>query len=79
MRSFSGVKRVPNSGVLMGFKNIHFPSPLLMYHKGRYVTIWGREGDGEIVIWEIILRDFWGAILRPLVMAYRRSDANARV
>jgi hypothetical protein len=31
------------------------------------------------VIWEIILRDFWGAILRPLVTPYRRWNANARV
>jgi hypothetical protein len=30
------------------------------------------------VIWEIILRDFWGDILRPLVTPYRRSNANAR-
>jgi len=30
------------------------------------------------VIWEIILRDFWGDILRPLITPYRRSDANAR-
>jgi hypothetical protein len=36
-------------------------------------------GDSEIVIWEIILRDFWGAILRPLVTPYRRRNANARV
>jgi hypothetical protein len=34
--------------------------------------------DGLDVIWEIILRDFWGAILRPLVTPYRRSNANAR-
>jgi hypothetical protein len=34
--------------------------------------------DSEIVIWEIILRDSWGAILRPLVMPHRRSNANAR-
>jgi hypothetical protein len=30
------------------------------------------------VIWEIILRDFWGAILHPLVTPYRRSNVNAR-
>jgi hypothetical protein len=31
------------------------------------------------VIGEIILRDFWRAILRPLVTPYRRWNANARV
>jgi hypothetical protein len=31
------------------------------------------------VIWGIILRVFWGAILRPLVATYRRWDTNARV
>jgi len=25
------------------------------------------QSDSENVIWEIFLRDFWGAILRPLV------------
>jgi len=42
MRSFWR-QRVPSSGVLMGFKEVHFPSPLLMYHKGRYDTILGRS------------------------------------
>jgi hypothetical protein len=31
-----------------------------------------------VKIWEIILRDFLGDILRPLVTPYRRSNANAR-
>jgi hypothetical protein len=31
------------------------------------------------VIWEIILRDFWGDILRHLVTPYRRSNANAEL
>jgi hypothetical protein len=30
------------------------------------------QSDTLLLIWEIILRDFWGAILRPLVMPYRR-------
>ena len=53
MRSFWR-QRVPNSGVLMGFKEVHFPGPLLMYHKGRYDTILGRAGESEIVTLEII-------------------------
>ena len=36
------------------------------------------SGGRRIVIWEIILRDFWGDTLRPLVTPYRRSNANAR-
>jgi hypothetical protein len=30
------------------------------------------------VIWEIILRDFWALFMRPLIMPYRRWNANAR-
>jgi hypothetical protein len=38
--------------------------------------LWQRK-ELSGVIWEIILRDFLGAILRPLIMPYRRSNANA--
>jgi len=38
-----------------------------------------QTGEQKFVNWEIILRDFWGAILRPLVTPYRRWNANARV
>jgi hypothetical protein len=37
------------------------------------------QSDIFSVILEIILRDFWGAILRPLVARYSRWIANARV
>ena len=37
-----------NSGVLMGFKEVHFRGPLLTYHKGRYDTILGRAGNREL-------------------------------
>jgi hypothetical protein len=49
-----------------------------VYHKGGYVTFYGSVGDKHNVIWEIILRDFWGAIFRHLITSYRRSNANAR-
>jgi hypothetical protein len=55
------------------------PSPFGQSYKGLCRTkVWKRQ-KRKFVIWEIILRDFWGAILRPLVTPYRRSDANDRV
>ena len=42
------------------------PPPELV-RKGRYDTIWDRQGTAKSVIWEIILRDFWGDILRALL------------
>jgi hypothetical protein len=36
-----------------------------------------RWRSSEFLTWEIILRDFWGDILRPRVTPCRRSNANA--
>jgi hypothetical protein len=49
-----------------------------------FCCVFGLKGfpvaaEPRTVNWEIILRDFWGAILRPLVTPYRRWNANARV
>ena len=47
MRSFWR-QRVPNSGVLMGFKEVHFPIKDVM------IQSWGGAGDDEIVTFRII-------------------------
>jgi hypothetical protein len=63
MRSFWRQK-VPNSGVLTGFREVHFPSPLSMYHKGRYVTLSGRAGEQEKARFEkLFCAIFWAKIL----------------
>jgi hypothetical protein len=46
MRSFWRQRRAQFRGA-NGFKEVHFPSPLSMYHKGRYVTFCGRAGDSK--------------------------------
>jgi hypothetical protein len=44
---------------------------LLVTIKGLWVPIFAHSHDQQVVIWEIILRDFWGDILRTLVLLSR--------
>ena len=45
----SGVKEMANVGVLTGSRMFIFFGPLLMYHKGRYDTIFGEQGMTKIL------------------------------
>ena len=62
MRSFWR-QRVPDSGILMGFKNVHFQVPYLCIIKEVMLQSWEEQGTAKIVtlpiIWPNFLLLFW--------------------